>query len=86
MTQTVAPHTTASLTADAKLVYNSSPIAWVALADKYGVTTSSLDFARANPSDAYVHIGVQAFGTKSTAKEIQGKLYSTIKGMLRDGR
>lgn len=68
------------LAADAKLVYNGDQRDLVALADKYGVTTRRLDYVRSNPE---ANSG-PVFPTKSDEKEIQSKLYATIKSQLRD--
>ncbi len=72
----------AELNADAKRVYNTGVNGLVELADKYNVTTTSLTYAKANPSDTFASLGYQAFGTKSATKEIQRVLYGTIKGLI----
>ena len=75
--------TFAELTADSKIVYNGSLDDLVALASKYAVSTKSLRYAQAYPSDTFASIGTQAFGTKSTLNEIRSKLYATIKSEMR---
>lgn len=71
------------LAADAKLVYNGSLNDLVALADKYGVTTRSLDFACQHPDPIFASFAIQAFPTKGHQTEIRKKLYATIKGQMR---
>lgn len=66
------------LAADAKLVYNGNQHDLVALADKYGVTTRRLDYVRSNLEA----ISGPVFPTRSDQKEIQSKLYATIKGQM----
>lgn len=76
----------ADLKADAKLVYNAGSKTLIALADKYGVTTSSLTYWREKEKEGPLHTDLHfaALGSKSTLKEMQGKLYSTIKSQLRE--
>lgn len=71
------------LQADAKLVYNGTVNDLVALAEKYNVTTNSLNYARAYPSETFASFGHQAFKTESDKREIRSKLYATIKGQMR---
>lgn len=66
----------ADLTADSKLVYNGGNLA--TLAKKYGVTTRRYQWWK--ESDRFQ----PAFASKSDVKEMQGKLYSTIKTQLRE--
>lgn len=66
------------LATDAKLVYNGNQRDLVALAGKYGVTTRRLDYVRSNPEA----ISGPIFPSKSDQKEIQSKLYATIKGQM----
>lgn len=73
----------AALNADAKLVYNGTVDDLAALAEKYGVTTNSLNYAKKYRSDAFRSLGAQAFKTNSDVKEIRGRLYAAIKGQLR---
>lgn len=67
------------LAADAKLVYNGNQNDWVALAKKYNVTTRRLAYVLSSPDV----ITGPVFSTKSDQKEIQSKLYATIKGQMR---
>lgn len=75
--------TNQELQADAKLVYNGSLLDVIKLADKYGVTTSSLAFYRDDKGLSGQELAVAAFGTASKQKEIRSKLYATIKGQMR---
>ncbi len=75
--------TTAELTTDAKLVYNGTLTDLVTLAEKYNVTTPSLSYAKANPSDTFASFAAQAFKSKSDQQEIRRKLYAAIKGQMR---
>lgn len=74
--------TLAELNADAKKIYNGGNL--IELGDKYGVTTSSLTFWREHQDQLGARsLYVAAFGTKSTAKEMQSKLYATIKNLMK---
>lgn len=64
----------AELNADAKSVYNGGSL--TTLADKYGVTTRRYEWWK--ESDRFQ----VAFASKSDVKEIQGKLYRTIKALI----
>lgn len=66
----------ADLKADSKLVYNGGSL--VALAEKYGVTTRRYDWWK--QSDRFQ----VAFPSKSDEKEMQSKLYATIKTQLKE--
>lgn len=67
----------AELKADAKSVYGEGNL--VVLAEKYGVTTARIAYCQANPD----HSG-PVLATSSDHKEVQSKLYATIKGQLRE--
>ena len=84
MTTETTTQKIAELKADAKLVYNGNLKNLWELAEKYDVTTPSMSYAKQNPSDTYLTIYVQAFGTKNSEKEMQRKLYATIKGQLHE--
>ena len=84
MTTETAAAKIAELTADAKLAYKGNLKNLWELGEKYGVTTRSMAFAKENPNDVYVTIYVQAFGSKSTEREMRNKLYATIKDQLRE--
>ncbi len=75
--------TTAEMTADTKMVYNGTLTDLVSLAEKYNVTTKSLSYAKAYPSDVYASLAAQAFKTMSDQREIRSLLYATIKSQLR---
>lgn len=66
----------ADLNADAKSVYNGGSL--VKLADKYGVTTRRYEWWK--QSDRFQ----VPFASKSDVKEIQSKIYATIKAQLRE--
>ena len=77
--------TITTLKADAKLVYNAGPDTLAELAEKYNVTTRSLDYARHHRNEEqYATLGRQALKSKSDIAEVQRKLYATIKGQLRE--
>ncbi len=77
--RTITPEMTAELEADRKQVYTSGVVTLVALADKYGVTTRSLDYAKQHPNPVYTSLAVQACASKSDTKALQGAVYGEIK-------
>lgn len=83
MTTTTAP-TLAELQSDARRVYNCSANGLVELAEKYNVTTGDLNYARAHRDEkVFRTLGDQAFKTKSETRQMQNKLYATIKNEIR---
>jgi len=69
----------AELESDRKQVYNVGIVTLIALADKYGVTTRSLTYARQHPNPVYASLAVQACASKSDTKALQGSVYGEIK-------
>ena len=69
----------AELESDRKQVYNVGVVTLVSLADKYGVTTRSLTYARQNPNPVYTSLEVQACASRSDTKALQGAVYGEIK-------
>lgn len=68
----------ADLKADSKIVYKAGTTTLCHLADKYGVTTRRYEWWK--QSDRFQ----VAFASKSDVKEIQSKIYATIKAQLRE--
>lgn len=72
--------TIAELTADAKQVYKVGAGSLIALADKYGATTRSLTYWRANPDGR--PLAVAACASKSQLQELQRAVYAAIKRQI----
>ena len=77
MTTETTTMTVAEMTADAKQVYKVGAGALIALADKYGATSRSLTYYRANPDSR--SLAVAACASKSQLSELQKATYAAIK-------